>query len=118
MGRNGKIRHSVRDKLHFDKDGKNETKLYWVTLPFAFQFHRVILFIIVTFMNCWRNGTRHSMGCAIFFVAMINHPELNEKIEVMMALAPATSLANMKSPIRYFAPFVTPLEVCTQFSVK
>ncbi|KZS16469.1 putative Lipase 3 [Daphnia magna] len=52
----------------------------------------------------------HSMGCAIFFVAMINHPELNEKIEVMMALAPATSLANMKSPIRYFAPFVTPLE--------
>lgn len=48
----------------------------------------------------------------MFFVAMINHPELNDKIEVMMALAPATALAQMKSPIRYFAPFVTPLQVC------
>jgi hypothetical protein len=51
------------------------------------------------------------MGCAMFFVAMINHPELNDKIEVMMALAPATALAKMKSPIRYFAPFVAPLQV-------
>ena len=53
------------------------------------------------------------MGCAIFFVAMINHPELNDKIEVMMALAPATALDHMRSPIRYFAPFVTALQVCT-----
>jgi hypothetical protein len=53
------------------------------------------------------------MGCAIFFVAMINHPELNNNIEVMMALAPATALDHMRSPIRYFAPFVTALQVCT-----
>lgn len=52
------------------------------------------------------------MGCAMFFVAMINRPELNDRIEVMMALAPATALAQMKSPIRYFAPFATPLQVC------
>lgn len=57
------------------------------------------------------------MGCAIFFVAMISHPELNEKIEVMMALAPAASLAHMKSPIRYFAPFVMPLQVCTLYEL-
>ena len=54
----------------------------------------------------------HSMGCAVFFVAMVTHPELNDKIELMMALAPATSLAHMTSPIRYFAPFVGPLQVC------
>ena len=51
------------------------------------------------------------MGCAIFFVAMITQPELNNKIEVMMALAPATNLAHMRSPMRYVAPFVKPIEV-------
>jgi hypothetical protein len=57
------------------------------------------------------------MGCAMFFVAMINRPELNDRIEVMMALAPATALARMKSPIRYFAPFATPLQVCLIYIV-
>lgn len=61
---------------------------------------------------CCRCDISHSMGCAMFFVAMINRPELNDRIEVMMALAPATALAQMKSPIRYFAPFATPLQVC------
>lgn len=51
------------------------------------------------------------MGSAVFFIAMINHPELNQKIEMMMGLAPATCLANMKSIIRYFAPFVNQFEV-------
>ena len=54
----------------------------------------------------------HSMGCAMFFVAMIKHPELNDKIDVMVALAPATSLANMKSPIQYATPFASIIEVC------
>lgn len=53
----------------------------------------------------------HSMGCAMFFVAMIKYPELNDKIDVMMALAPATSLANMKSPIQYATPFASIIEV-------
>ncbi len=60
----------------------------------------------------------HSMGCGIFFVAMVTHPELNDKIEVMMAMAPATSLAHMRSPIRYIAPFVRPIEVCTHYTLK
>ena len=55
----------------------------------------------------------HSMGCAIFFVAMIKYPEMNDKIDVMMALAPAASLAHMKSPIRYVAPYATIIEVGT-----
>lgn len=53
----------------------------------------------------------HSMGCAIFFVAMTTYPELNSKVELMIALGPATSLAHMTSPIRYAAPFVTPIQV-------
>ena len=42
---------------------------------------------------------------------MITHPELNSKIEVMMALAPAASVANVKSLVRLSAAFVDPIEV-------
>lgn len=28
--------------------------------------------------------TSHSMGGAVFFIAMITHPELNDKIEMMV----------------------------------
>lgn len=57
----------------------------------------------------------HSMGCAMFFIAMTYHPELNSKIDVMMALAPATNLSHMTSPLRYLTPFVRPIEVCFRF---
>lgn len=33
----------------------------------------------------------HSLGAAWFFIAAINHPELNDKIEMMIALAPFAS---------------------------
>ncbi|KZS21232.1 Lipase-like protein [Daphnia magna] len=53
----------------------------------------------------------YSMGASMFFVAMIAHPELNSKIEVMIALGPASSLANIQSPvIRAIAPFVKHIE--------
>lgn len=42
---------------------------------------------------------------------MITHPELNDKVEVMMALAPAASVANVKSLVRLSAAFVDPIEV-------
>ena len=57
----------------------------------------------------------HSMGCAMFFVSMIEHPELNAKIDVMIALAPAASLAESKTIIRYQAPFVNQIVVCILF---
>jgi hypothetical protein len=42
---------------------------------------------------------------------MITNPHLNSKIEVMMALAPAASVANVKSFVRLSAAFVDPIEV-------
>lgn len=54
----------------------------------------------------------YSMGCAMFFVCMSTRPDYNEKIEIMMALAPAVSLGNLRSPvIRAIAPFVKQVEV-------
>ena len=52
------------------------------------------------------------MGCSMFFVAMATYPELQSKIKMMVALAPATSLAHMTSPaLRVAAPFIKHFEV-------
>ena len=56
-------------------------------------------------------------GTAVFWVAMITNPELKSKIDVMMALAPAASVANVKSLIRLSAPFVNPIEVWFYFQL-
>ena len=53
----------------------------------------------------------HSMGCTMFYVAMIKRPELNAKIDVMIGMGPATCLARMRSPVRYIVPFVTQIQV-------
>ncbi|XP_046448187.1 gastric triacylglycerol lipase-like [Daphnia pulex] len=53
----------------------------------------------------------HSLGCATFFIAMLKHPELNDKIDTMVALAPVSSFAHFTSPIfRLLAPFGKTLE--------
>jgi len=51
------------------------------------------------------------MGCAVFFIAMTYHTELNAKIDVMFALAPATANGNSQTIIRYQAPFVNQIVV-------
>jgi len=49
----------------------------------------------------------HSMGTTSFFVAMSLRPEYNAKIKKMVALGPAVYMEDMKSPLRYLAPFST-----------
>lgn len=53
----------------------------------------------------------HSLGTGIFFIAMIRHPELNQHIHKMIALAPITSKYNLRSPFRFVAPIIQPLAV-------
>ncbi|XP_046651809.1 lipase member K-like [Daphnia pulicaria] len=48
----------------------------------------------------------HSMGCAMFFIGMSLRPELNAKIDVMIGLAPASSVAESQTGLRFQAPFV------------
>lgn len=51
------------------------------------------------------------MGCAMFFVGMSLRPDLNAKIDVMIALAPASSVAESQTGLRFQAPFVNLLVV-------
>ena len=56
----------------------------------------------------------HSLGCTLFYIAMIEHPQLNDKIETMISLAPTTSVAGLSNSLSYMAPFLTPLDVRIQ----
>ena len=53
----------------------------------------------------------HSMGTTMFWVALNENPYLSEKIALMVAMAPVAKMKNMKSPIKYLAPFVQEVEV-------
>lgn len=57
----------------------------------------------------------HSMGTTMFWVAMETHPELNEKIELMVGLAPVASVRLMKSPIRLITPFTNQLKILLEW---
>lgn len=53
----------------------------------------------------------HSLGCTLFYIAMIEQPQYNDKIDVMISLAPSTSLANLDNFLfNLIAPFTSPLE--------
>jgi lysosomal acid lipase/cholesteryl ester hydrolase len=54
----------------------------------------------------------YSMGASMFFVAAIADPHFNSKIQVMIALGPAVSLAHIASPVvRAIAPLIKYIEV-------
>ncbi|XP_046650053.1 gastric triacylglycerol lipase-like isoform X1 [Daphnia pulicaria] len=48
----------------------------------------------------------HSMGATMFYIAAASHPELNEKIDLMIGLAPVASMAHFSSPVKALAPHV------------
>lgn len=53
----------------------------------------------------------HSMGATMFYIAMASRPELNDKIDLMISLAPVASMAHFSSPVKAFAPHVDAIQV-------
>jgi len=53
----------------------------------------------------------HSLGCTLFYIAMIEHPHLNDKIELMFSLAPAASMANLSNNLRFMASAIEPIRL-------
>jgi len=52
----------------------------------------------------------HSMGTTAFWVMMNERPEYEQNIKLMVGLAPVAGEENLKSPIKYFAPYVNTLQ--------
>lgn len=44
----------------------------------------------------------HSLGCGVFFIAMVKHPELNEKIEIMVIFKKIIIIKIDSGPLRFF----------------
>jgi alpha/beta hydrolase fold. len=53
----------------------------------------------------------HSMGTTMFYVMASTRPEYNQKIQLMVSLAPVAFVGHVKSPIRLLVPFTKDLEV-------
>lgn len=53
----------------------------------------------------------HSMGTTMFFVFASIFPQAAKNVELMIALAPVAYMTHVKSPVRYFAPFSSDIEV-------
>ncbi len=51
------------------------------------------------------------MGATMFYIAAASYPELNEKIDLMIGLAPVASMAHFSSPVKALAPHVDVIQV-------
>jgi len=58
----------------------------------------------------------YSLGCSTFYIAAITQPRMNEKVELMVALGPTVSVANLKNFLRYLAPFANVYQVIICFT--
>ena len=54
----------------------------------TFDIPAVINYILNVTQSDKLDYVGHSMGCAMFFIAMDRYPELNDKVNKMVALAP------------------------------
>ena len=53
----------------------------------------------------------HSMGTTMFWVALNENPNLQEKIALMIGMGPVAKVQYMISPLRFLAPFIHEAEV-------
>ena len=63
----------------------------------------MIEFVLKTTRQPSLSFVAHGLGTTAFFIAMILQPELNSKVDVMVALSPITVLTNAKTTARRFA---------------
>ncbi|XP_046645920.1 lipase lipl-1-like [Daphnia pulicaria] len=58
----------------------------------------------------------YSLGCAIFYVGANLRPELNDKIEVMIGLAPTSTVQVLDNAFKLVAPLSNPLKYVMQWT--
>ncbi|KAG5311345.1 LIP3 Lipase, partial [Pseudoatta argentina] len=57
----------------------------------------------------------HSMGTTASYVMAAERPDIAQMAQAIISLAPVAFVEHIKSPIRYFAPFVNELEIIEHF---
>lgn len=103
----GNVRGNTYGRRHLSLDPDHNPK-FW---DFSFDEHgrldvpAQLRYILQFIQQDTLSYVGHSQGTMNFWVAMETNPDLNEKIDVMFALGPVAKVQNMKSPIKYAAPY-------------
>lgn len=74
---------------------------------------------VLSFIGNYTNQTGeiiyigHSMGTTMFFAYSSTHVKAPDTVKMMVALAPVAFMSDVRSPIKYLAPWANDIEVCT-----
>lgn len=99
----------------------SDRKKFW-----AFSWHQIGVYDLPAMIDYVLNETDktqlqfigHSQGTTAFYVMCSEKPEYISKVQIMHALAPIAFMTHVRSPpIRFIAPFVFALRVCTLYTV-
>ncbi|CAH8842441.1 unnamed protein product [Trichobilharzia szidati] len=107
----GNSRGSTYSSKH--KFLKPEDKDFW-----AFSWDEMGKYDLAASINYVLNHTNaekisyigHSQGCQVALACFNEHPYLQSRVNLFIALAPAVYLGSIQSPIRFIAPFIKAVE--------
>ncbi len=79
-------------------------EISWVEMG-RFDIPASLLYVLKTTEKEMLFYIGNSLDCTLFFIAMASRPELNEHIDVMISLAPVSTLDEVNVTIRLLAAF-------------
>ncbi|KAI5703784.1 hypothetical protein M8J75_016203 [Diaphorina citri] len=109
----GNARGNTYSRKHMLYNPENHTKIFW-----DFSWHEMGIYdlpVVIDYILSVTGQPKlsyigHSMGTTMFWVLLSEKPEYNDKIEVMIAMAPIAFINHVKSPvIRFLATISDPL---------
>lgn len=103
----GHIRYTPKDKEFWD-----------------FSWHEMAIYDlpgVLSFIGNYTNQTGeiiyigHSMGTTMFFAYSSTHAKAPDTVKMMVALAPVAFMSDVRSPIKYIAPWANDIEWLAQY---
>uniref|UniRef100_A0A8D8Z601 Lipase n=1 Tax=Cacopsylla melanoneura TaxID=428564 RepID=A0A8D8Z601_9HEMI len=109
----GNARGNTYSRKHMYYNPENHTKTFW-----DFSWHEMGVYdlpVVIDYILAMTGQPKlsyigHSMGTTMFYVLLSEKPEYNDKITVMIGMAPIAFINHVKSPvIRFLATISDPL---------
>ncbi|KAL6264531.1 hypothetical protein P5V15_004638 [Pogonomyrmex californicus] len=112
----GNFRGNTYSRAHVSLSPSNSQ--FW-----NFSFHEMGIYDLPAMITYIANVTLkplhtyigHSMGSTASYVMAVERPEIAQMVRAIISFAPVAFIANMKSPVRFFAPFANDYETIAHF---
>ncbi|KYN08590.1 PREDICTED: lipase 3-like [Cyphomyrmex costatus] len=112
----GNIRGNTYSRAHVSLSPSDSR--FW-----NFSFHEMGVYDLPAMISYITNTTSHplhtyighSMGTTAFYVMAVERPEIAQRVQMMINLAPAVFVNHMKSPIRYLTSYINDFEMIAKF---